>query len=562
MSTLPLMLSAAEPQADLKITPPSKISRPSKILGVESTEPVRLKRLAFGKPDASAKNMACAPAGNRAIALSSAIRECHRVGKTMIGLLLSILSAYGLGGLVPVFQLPPSQSTVPTTPVPKVAMPPVPAPAPATPMVRTDAEKISSARQSIERARGTIEKLQGQLDDPESEYLKAEIEFGERDKKLSNVKNEIASLSKEGKAAEAAKLEETLPDLMAERELAKDRFDIAIRKTRATREVLSNLKARIKSDEEMLSKLENPTPTEASPAPKPAAPAVATVPPAPKETPVPPTVTEKKPEPAVPSALGVPGASNVPNQATEPVPAPSNERPEPVPEESDPEVRQAQIELEASNARLRDAEARTRLVAGRVQAQERSIKTLREMIQIERDAADQAGKAVARITESIGKMPPDPVEMDTLSERKSEAEERAKVAGDRAARLDGRLAIVGATLTELTQELEAAKKDEEQARAEVAERESRLQHLLSPFAGRNIWRRFMGHAPVVLAIVIGTVLLHLVSRQFNRQIVRLVSRNNRRGSRADRENRASTLVGGLPLRGRTGDFRRRPGHDS
>ena len=430
--------------------------------------------------------------------------------------------------VVPVSQLPGSKPPGPAAP-PTVGTPKKPL---------TDAERITSTRQSIERSRATIERLQKQLDDPQAEYRKAEAEFADRDKQLKDAPQKIAELRKAGQTAQATELEASLPRLTDERELAKDRFDIAIRKQKATREAIANLKDRVTADEETLAALEGKAPPAAPPTAAPAQPRAAAPPPViPKPAPAPPPA----PAPVLPTPA-LPGLPALP-ETTAPAAAQTTADPAATADQ-DPALRQALEDVEAAGTRLRDAEARQRLTEERVRTMERSIKGIGQMVEIERAAAAQAETAAARIAELLRTAPPpDPAERQALADRKADADRRTAEARDRVRRMEDRLGVLKETLGDLTADVETAKANVQARREDVGRAETAVRDLTSPLATRNLFRWAREHGPALLVIVVGTLLLHLLVRQFSRQIVRLVARNSHRGSPEDRENRASTLVG-------------------
>lgn len=424
-----------------------------------------------------------------------------------------------------------------------------PPPAPAGEGVSV-AEQIAHAREAVRRGQQGLEKLQKRLDDPASEYAKAEAAFQKQDEKLKSAKQLVARLRTEGKAEEAAKAEATIPMIQEEWQLAKDRFDLAIRDRKLTREAMADLRVRVARDQELLDRLEGKTPPPGAGDTKHAGGG---------ETPPPAKGAQPTGGAADPVAVipGVPGvaeklsatpASTASSKQTADAGSSSAD-------DADPMVRKAREDLAVRRAELRDAEARAKLAGGRVRAMERSIRNAEQILQTERESVDQAQKMAARLSEILRTRPPaDAAERQALTEELTDAQRRMAESGDRAKRISERLGPLKEDLKEIQEENDAANKAVGEARAAAEAADANLASLLSPMNSRNILRWVSKHGLNLLAILSGMVFLHLAVRQFSRHIVRLVTRNSHRGSEEDRENRASTLVGVLRYAAAIGIF--------
>ncbi len=450
----------------------------------------------------------------------------------MLPMLLSLLFQVAL-----VIQ-PPS---VPP-PAPKVETPPK---APAT-----DAEKIANTRDSIKQAKLAMEKMQSRLEDTDGEYPKAEKEFELLNAKLKDAKAMAAKLRKDGHEAEAVALEAMLPMLMEDWKLAKDRFDIAIRKKKATLETIAGMKERMESDQKLLDRLEGNKPpapmtppttpvTPKNTEPKTETPPVAVVP----KKPTPETKPETKPEAekAAPTIPGLPGLPAAP-AANSPVGVLTNLQV--APDESDPVLQQARQTLETRRVELKDAEARVHTAEERVRVMEQSIENATNMLNLEKEAADQAEKAAARLSTTFRtQLPDDPAQRDALAQKLMETEQRLADSRTRVQRIADWIAASTETVKGLKAELGVVSKEAEEKKARLEEADKHLNELLNPIAPRNLFRWAIVRGPRVLIIVIGMLLVHLLVRSFSRTIVGFITRNSQRGSADDRKNRASTLVG-------------------
>ncbi|HEY1192162.1 MAG TPA: mechanosensitive ion channel domain-containing protein [Gemmata sp.] len=406
-----------------------------------------------------------------------------------------------------------------------------PAPDPKTPP--TDAEKITDARESIKQATAALEKLQKRLTDPDSEYAKAEGEFEALNGKLKTLKTTAAKLRKEGKVTEAVALEVPLPGLQEDWQLAKDRFDIAIRQKKVTQETIAGLKERIESERHLLAQLEG----KAQPAEPPAGPPNPKTPKPPEPVPAPPKDEPKAPaDPVPPITLpGIPGAPPLPAAPITPT------APAAAAEDNDPAVRQARAQLGTRRDELREAEARARAAEERVRVMERATQNAEKMLGLDKEAVAQAEKAVAKLA---GARPPeDETERSAQALKLMETESRLAESRERVRRTTDRIARFNETLAGLRAERDVLAREVQEKQQQVNEAETALNELLSPTAPRNLFRWALAKGPRVLLILVGMVVAHLVTRQFSHHIVRFITRNSNRGSPEDRENRASTLVG-------------------
>src|SRR5207248_8247727 len=92
----------------------------------------------------------------------------------------------------------------------------------------SEAERIARLQRSIEEAEKQLQAIKKQLDDPNSEYVRAQADFKEIDEKRSRWKRDVEKLRKEGKKAEADALDADLAALQPRWQRARDRFDLAI----------------------------------------------------------------------------------------------------------------------------------------------------------------------------------------------------------------------------------------------------------------------------------------------------------------------------------------------
>ena len=211
-------------------------------------------------------------------------------------------------------QPPVVTATPPSKPVDKAAQLTnggVPAKAPAT-----DAEKIANAQDSIKKAKQAVEKIQKRLEDPEGEYQKAEAEFSELNTKLKDVKATASKFRGAGDEKRAADAEATMPSIQEDWQLAKERFDIAIRQKKESLEAIAGLNERVAADQQLLDRLEGKTPLPVTTKPASGEKTIADKPIA--EKPTREVVMAPRPSTSVASAPNAPPTARV---VAEPVPA-------------------------------------------------------------------------------------------------------------------------------------------------------------------------------------------------------------------------------------------------
>ena len=425
---------------------------------------------------------------------------------------------------------------------PEVLPPPIrqPIPQPMPKGEESDALKITNAHDSIKRGQVALVKIQERLDDPMGEYKKAESEFEQLNTKLKDMKVNAAKLLAGGKADDVAKLDMTIKMIEVDWQLAKERFDIAIRQKKVSLEAIEGLKARIASDQALVARLIGKKPEEAKPEPKPKEPVAKVAPPTPpKTTETPSTKPEDKKEPnaastALTGGLALPAVSADDALKIKPF----------VPDENDPVIRQAREQIHRCQTDIQEVQSRAGIAQERVRVIERSMKTALDMLQLEKETIAQAEKARARIRQSLAVQPP-PAEFERvqLMEKLADTEKRIEESQERVQRTEQRITGYREMLAGLNKELEVVTSEAESKQQKLADAETELASLLSPTSTRNIVRWFTEKGPRVGFVLLMIVVLHFCVRLFSKHFVRFVIRNSSRGSNDDRENRANTLVG-------------------
>ncbi len=401
----------------------------------------------------------------------------------------------------------------------------------AAPVVQSDAERVSRLTRTIEENEKRLAALKAELDNPGSEYTEAETEFKRLDADFAAKKKELQKLKDAGQTNEADALQAQLDALTHRRQLAKDRFDLAIQERKVLQEQVTTLEQRLVQDREALDTLSAP----------PGATSQSTPPVA--------EVEPEKPgagEEAPPGDKPVASPDVAPGDASAKAPAGPGQSPEAVPTPPSEELAQAQDEAQAKAAQASEAEKQARSVSGRIAALEKNIELERKLLGMTRQKAENAHdtermlseKARQRLDEGASQM-----ELRLIWARAAEARERYRLAQKEVEDKIDRVDDLQAELRQLQAEQIATLQQAETKRQEAEQARKKVEQLESPLAPRNVLRWAVEHGPRVIGIIAGMFVLLWLAHRGENHIVRLLAGRSDRGSPEDRENRARTLVG-------------------
>lgn len=380
----------------------------------------------------------------------------------------------------------------------------------------SDAERVAQVSLKLDKAKASLKEVETELNDPNSDYAKAETAFKKVETKLTAERERVKKLLADGKAAEAATAEEALKPLAAERDRARDLFDLELTRRKALQEKKATIAGAVARFEQQLAELQGGPKT---PDPK-----------TPKDP--------KTPDPKAPTDPKTPTDPKSPTDPKGPDAKAPNGKAEPKP---DPELLAAQSVADTRKAALAESEKGAKSVEERVQVLRQLIQTEEKLMEAERKVADRAEADLARLTAGLRDVPPEGQAQalaDVTTVQKRLAAARVRIGG-----VTERIAALNVRLHERQQEHLRALQQVDARRAEVDDADRQVQRLADPLSARNVTHWLATHGVNMVLITVGVVVLHLIVRQSSRRIVRLVSRNSRRGSDEERENRANTLVG-------------------
>ena len=402
------------------------------------------------------------------------------------------------------------------------------------------AEQIAMLERTIRANKEELAKQKSLLDDSEgSEYQKAEAAFSTLDSRHQDLEKALKAAETEGNP-DLESIRGELDELAKRWKLAKDRFELEVRERKAANEQVDLLTKTIAADELRLNQLlgneQAPsapatTPAEAAPA----GPAQATAaPPAPETT----------AEPAVAAPPAIPGLGNPLAPASETSGAAAKQAEEPQPKSVD--VIQAEQKVQQKAAVAQQVEQRSKTLDERLGLIDQSIATLRDQLQNAQAKADNAQETRDLLTEdfrdkSMADAPQ--AELRELRGRIQDAERDVSAANaeirDRTARLED-LRDERDSIFELRQD---AIQEAADARAQENAARAKLSELSNPLSIRNIVRWLVTRGPAILAILLAMGLAHWLIGRFSQRIADLIVKRGNRGSQAERDDRASTLVG-------------------
>jgi small conductance mechanosensitive channel len=434
--------------------------------------------------------------------------------------------------------------------LPTTAPTPAPAPTVARPAGEkaSQAELITSLKQSLTKDLAELQRIRKTIEDPESSFAMAERDFNLLNQDLE-ARRKILGQSRVDKVENLQQIENDFKDLEKIWKLAKDRYDLEIEARKNMMAAITSIERKMAKDIEVLLKMGGTLPDGVSPPPTPT-PAVTPA----TATPTPPTGAA----PADPAAAGSSGdaapvpnpalmAAGIPPQASTATATPSAVTPTPTPTPVNRSLQKAEKEA------TRRAEIAA-VAQQEVESIEERFQVLRERIEIERrglqNLRKQSDNAIAT-HRALKDEYTDRLENNTLSSgEKKELRARIEEADKRF--LDARAKIVETTdlLNNLQSEMAllqeqriAALSQAEQSRLAAETAQKRVETLRNPLHPENIKLWFISHGPRVVLIIAIMAAILFASNIFIGRIIGFLVNSSLHGKEEEKKNRADTLVG-------------------
>jgi small conductance mechanosensitive channel len=426
--------------------------------------------------------------------------------------------------------------------------------------VLTDADRIARLQRSLAEATAQLGSYKQKLDDPDSEFARAEKDFAKLDKEVESQKSARRNAGEQGDSSRVSVLSAELANLESRRKLAKDRFDLAIQERKTLQEQIATLNTKIKQDEGALRRLKGePTPTATSGPAEPSAPNTIDHAVAPKsdssdESPTLPTVGktnspaeqpqgEPSPPPALPSRdISKPDTPSTPSE-TGPGANGATKTPLGVPPKELKEARETATE---KREEARQAQETVESLVERIASLRKSIELENKLIETARQRVSIAEQNERTLDETWQrrwqeKAPEN--QLRELREKIGEARTRLAEARSEAGNRVARIQTLQMELTTIQADHIAALESAESKRLEAAKAQEKVQNLESPWAKANIVGWLLHHGVRIIGILAGIVVILWLASSMKSRLTRLLVGKGDHGTLEDKENRAQTLVG-------------------
>mgnify|MGYP001343404727 CR=1 FL=1 len=409
----------------------------------------------------------------------------------------------------------------------------------------TAAEQIAGVQRLLAVDQQRLATLQEQLQQLEGEFEQAAEEFTQLDTRLTEVR---AHSQTAVDAEEQVRRQATLAALEKEWSLARDGFDRIIERRKAVQEQLNIVTEKIELEQRALKRLKQTQPeTEAAPEGE------AEAPPANAPAVVPEPATQRD---ATRDPLSIrnwlPGLTpvTIPEPATDESETPPVATTEAVAEpavvlsEVDEQVLDARRELKDKQAALDAARREVEEVDNAIAVFERDLQSAERLLASAREEVQATTALVRSATAEIERLTAEgAAEAELASPRTDLAEKqnRLRLAREDAATQLTRVRESSTLLQQLAVARREAVRKAAEAADEVSSAESRLLLLESPVAPHRLVRWVTRTGPRVLLVLAAIAFLWWLVRALANRSVGALVRRSRRGTAAERDQRAETL---------------------
>lgn len=399
----------------------------------------------------------------------------------------------------------------------------------------SDAERIAELTESIESDQTQIKSLETELENPQSEYAVAEKEFRELDAKLDTAKEQLEKAKADSslKAEQVGELESDVETLTKLWKLAKDRFDLAIEDRKTLKEQLYTLKHKLQRDQKALKILTEGPELDEDDSNK----------------------SDERDHHNSENGHHSSGKHSSDERqsrdsdedtSSKDEDSMSDSREDEDSAEEDQELKDAREEAAQKEEEAREAQEETKSIEARLKDLQLLIAQEQKELNIAKKKVDLAAAAQQELGVELTKLQteePNSPEINTLKTAISSANQRAIQARSEVNEINERLNDHRAELGSLQSEHIIALHEAERKRREAQESEQHVADLKNPYTLRNMLQWLLEHGPRLALIAICMFVFSRAASVLANRSVQLVSKGSARGSRAERENRAKTLVG-------------------
>jgi moderate conductance mechanosensitive channel len=398
----------------------------------------------------------------------------------------------------------------------------------------SDAQRIARLQRTLDSDQKHLAELRAELANLEKEYQQADTDFKQLDSQL-----EAANRKSDSPPA----------DLSAKWDLAKQRFELAIREHKALESSITTLETKMARDRDLLEKLLKPaaadptTSTEedtADSADGQANDAAASLPPA-VETST--NVSGLVVSGMVGSMMPLPPGA-VPALTTDNT---LGSLPPVLPSEAkSKELSAAAKESKQKNVVAHQAQIELQSATERAQILDRNIALERTLLETAQTKVTNIEATVANLEAEFNSQlsaGTDPTNLASLRGQLADAKGRLRQAQAEVGQHTGQLDELHSQLAGVHAEQIAALEEAERRRIEALDAKQRWEALQNPLAWQNVWRWSREHAQRILSILLSLSAVIWLFRRIERRLTEMLARRTSRGTAEDRENRSRTLIG-------------------
>lgn len=415
----------------------------------------------------------------------------------------------------------------------------------------SDAQRIAELQSVLEEDQSQLKRLEEELESPDSEYAKSEAAFRELNHELEQLTEQLHKSADSLDAESKGRLESKIASTQRQRDLAEGRFDLAIEDRKTMREERATLKAKIRKDRAALAQLTGENIDEEDDAEADS------------------SADERSRKTHADTSDN---ASNLESReeaegaqrhthsrehdrrsnedADDKDISDRNPRDDSSDEEkldeSDSELMEAAAEAEEKEEEAEKALEETKSIASRMADLQKLVAQEQKELTLAKKRVDLVTAEQIALAAELSKRQAEQAtteELNDLRSSLSEANQRLIAAKSEVSEVSERLNERRAELSDVQAEHIVAMHEAESKRQEALAAENRVEALRNPFTFRNMLQWILEHGPRILVILISMFVLNRIAMFFATRSVQLVATGSGRGSTAERENRAKTLVG-------------------
>ena len=386
---------------------------------------------------------------------------------------------------------------------------------------QSDAERLAEIQESLEHDQTQLSSLEQEIENPDSEYALAEEEFRALKDELELAHEKLEAARKSLEETLITRLEQEAASLQRQRQLAEDRFDLAIEDRKTLREQKVTLRRKIENDKAALASITGDDTGQQSEENK-----------------------DSNDESNNGDRIdGQPHASEQSHSNGD-----SSKEKELLADsiEEDAELTKAVEEAEVKEKEADEAQEETRSIAARLTDIQKLVTQEQKELNLVRKKVDLASAAQLTLSQELTRRAAEQASEPELSELRTSignASNRLILARSEVSEISERLNDHRAEQSSLQSEHIVALHEAEKKRGEANAAEERIAEIRNPYTVRNILQWLLEHGPRILAITVGMFLVNWLASFFAMRSVRLVTTSSGRGSKMEKENRAKTLVG-------------------